>query len=362
VEGNKAIKRFISFLVITGVVTALLIIRDVPALTSSVKSGDISLIPPTPSYYVPSPANPISISFSRSGRFLAVGGESNQIVIMDLIKKTYNYVKVDAPETSVVISLSFSPDDRYIAAAGDFKGANIRIIDRAERSEAFSFDERTIASHIAFSPDSKYVLSVSYYNLKVWDINNRRLIRILKDDDMPTRAFFVNNGENIITNSGLRLWNWINGEPRARLINSGEQFRGISCQDRSCVFAGMDGLYLFDFASMSMKNLMPGDRGNITGIAYNRKSGAIASVVDDRKLVLMDMTGSITASRGIVGPVRAISFDPDGMVLALCSGGDSVAVFDMKGKEENTIDMSGILREKLNTIKEKISVLAGRIL
>ncbi len=158
------------------------------------------------------------------------------------------------------------------------------------------------------------------------------------------------------------MWSWVNGEPQSEREKSSELFRGISCGGRQCVFAGKDGLNLFDLDAMAMTNILPGDRSNITGIAFNPRAGIIASAVGDRKLVLTDTAGKVVATRGIVGPVRAISFDPAGFVLALCSGGDSVALFDIKGEDENITRKLKLIRETINRMKEKAEELARRIM
>jgi hypothetical protein len=133
------------------------------------------------------PATPVlpqvcSLAFRRDGRALAIAGYK-EVQIYDLGQSAVTG-RLSGP-CDVVRSLSFSPDGRWLAAAG---GQPARFGEVIVWNAATGELAQTLKGHsdyiyaIAFSPDSKLVATSSYDKLiKLWEVDTGRELRTFKD-------------------------------------------------------------------------------------------------------------------------------------------------------------------------------------
>jgi WD40 repeat protein len=113
---------------------------------------------------------------------------------------------------SVIKTISYSPDGKYLAVAGSDK--NIYIFDAAKRalSKTLTGHTRPVSS-LAFSPDGKTLISCSEHELiKVWDWQEGKFLQDIKsEEDMfgVKKISFSSDGKYFLTTSDrvqFRLW------------------------------------------------------------------------------------------------------------------------------------------------------------
>jgi WD40 repeat protein len=108
------------------------------------------------------------VQFSHSGKVLAVGNDAS-VELWDW-KNSERLVRFD-PVFSVFMSLSFSADDRWLAASGST--GPVVVYDVQQKKVARSFEKGKDVAACAIAPDGSRVIVVdSRQNAVVWDARN----------------------------------------------------------------------------------------------------------------------------------------------------------------------------------------------
>jgi transcriptional regulator with XRE-family HTH domain len=103
------------------------------------------------------------LAFSHNGKFLAAGDNAGDIQIFDVKngRSILNYTE----QTKTIYSLSWSPDDRYIASAsGDNLGSNgsVRVWNTSNRKTIYVYEHYLVAMQsVSWSPDGARIASAS---------------------------------------------------------------------------------------------------------------------------------------------------------------------------------------------------------
>ena len=114
-------------------------------------------------------ASVASIAWNSSGDLLAV---ANGLTIDLIDTVSYNRVALLTGYTQEVLSVTFSPDGRWLASGGD--NHTVKLWDTSNWTEIATLTGHfDWISSVAFSPDSRWLVSGSWDNtIKVWNTNN----------------------------------------------------------------------------------------------------------------------------------------------------------------------------------------------
>ncbi|KAF8439839.1 WD40-repeat-containing domain protein, partial [Boletus edulis BED1] len=136
-----------------------------------------------------------SISFSPDDRYLAIGGKEGKVQVWQV--KNGKQMAGMKPR-GTVYCLAVSVDGRQIAA-GTAEG-HIFIWDMETRKQVFSHNEDNSRIHaVDFSPDStRLVTASSNYNASVWDIATRQRVLLLPHDRAVLAAKYSSQGDRIV--------------------------------------------------------------------------------------------------------------------------------------------------------------------
>jgi len=214
--------------------------------------------------------NNSTVTFSRAGRFLAVGDELGRVKVWDFVKEIP--VATLSNQPSVIRFLSFlSEDGRLLAIDNDtvqlwdtvtwrelaswpvadsFQSV---VLSPDERRLAFAHNNRlttiwglatgekqmTLRGHkdrvrgVAFSPDGKFLLTGSEdATVKLWDLATQQARELTQSQFMAVHSVaFSADGKRLITGSGgreaIKIWDVVTLQETACLQASGQLFRGI---------------------------------------------------------------------------------------------------------------------------------------
>lgn len=284
----------------------------------------------------------ISARFSPDGSTLALGGY-REVRLMDVATRKVTVTL--AGHAEYVRSIAFSPDGKWLAAAGGLpqRSGEIKIWDvhTHQLLRALTGHKDCIYS-VAVSPDGKLLASGSYDELvKLWDAATGQEVRTLKDHtDAVFAVAFSPDGTRLASGAQdrtVKMWDVASGE---RLYTLSDPQDGIttiafSPSGKLLVAAGYDkAIYrwnLTDKAGTLARSLIA-DEDSILQLAWSP---------DGKVLVTSSADGSIrfrdAATLDPIGVldnqpdwVEALSISPDGKWLAAARYDGTLSLYDTK--------------------------------
>ena len=200
-----------------------------------------------------------SIAYSRCGRYLAsASGDSFGLIISsnDFTIRIWDIISgkeihVLRGHNSIINSVDFSPDNKYIvSASGDeFEDNSIRIweVNSGKQIQTLRGHTKKVNS-VVFSPDGRRIASSSDdYTIKVWDTFTGMLISTIKAHTKPVISVaFSPSGGLIVSTSWdqtVRVFDWKTG---METVNFNGHSSGVSsaffCFDKKRIIsASYDG-------------------------------------------------------------------------------------------------------------------------
>ena len=259
----------------------------------------------------------VGISFTPDGRQLVSASEDKTIRVWDL--PTGKTVRTIRGESTLgiqgkIYAIALSPDGKWLAVGGwnsdqsVFNEFGIRLYDFGSGRLVVRLETKNfLAFNLAFSPDSRYLISGNATNASVfasiWDVEQRQR----KHDLFGGAAVgFMPDGARAVTNSrkGLTLWR----------VADGGQTLGVGGHSASVVSLAVapDGTIASGDESGEIRLWDPGS------MSYKRSEQT-------------DVPSQVLARQG--SSAGNLNFSPDGRTLLACAGaapnGHSCQIYDL---------------------------------
>jgi len=214
-------------------------------------------------------------------------------------------------------------------------------------------------SSVAFSPDGKTLASGAIDGvINLWNPYNGKLIKKLElditDDSKKWKKgvkslLFTPDGKQIISGYGdyvIRVWNVANGEP-VRLFKNGGYYVSISSDGSILAHSDMayekwegkyqylNGAKLIDLRTGKLLHKLYGHGNNVYSIALSPDGKLVATGSADETMILWNVSNGKRIKRDWhgTGTIRALSFTPDGSILAGSDGKTLRLWYMEKGKK-----------------------------
>lgn len=254
--------------------------------------------------------SPLStVCFSPDGRFVAAAGADGVVRVWDVQTKTE--VRGLRGHTDWVTSVAFSPDGRFLASGASEKDNTLRVFELPPLDSASAAGGHMLAVNaVAVSPNGKFAATAGTdQTIKVWDIaTGKEVATLVGNADTPFALAFLGNdgvvmGGRVPTGTVGRLHFWGTTPPRAgEAVPTGEVYTVVATPDGSKVGA---------WASRQSV----GDKKNNTYELYDAKGKLLTSVPDRGR------------------DVRSATFTPDLTWVVAGDDAGAVRIFDMATKE-----------------------------
>jgi WD40 repeat protein len=268
-----------------------------------------------------------------------------------------------AVNPSVVEALAFSPDGNKLACSG--WDNSVRLWDLSGVKSGSLVDEPIILPHesvpfaLAFSPDGKRLACGGNHSLKLWSCASAGYALLARRDGLSYRCLaFSPDGSTLAlgcNDGSVRLVDGETAEEWAVLRGHNDVVRSLafSPDGSRLVSSGQDRqIMLWDaIEGTSIRSLGTSGPNPVQVVAFSPRGdrvavGELSGFAQD--VTLIDpATGEIrTRLVGHDAGVNALTFSPDGQMLATAGGDSTIKLWNLKdGKERVSLtDGVGILR------------------
>jgi len=291
--------------------------------------------------------NLTSMGFSKDGKYLAVG--AMRVRVFEI--STGEEVMRTSPHRTVVHSLAFSPDGRYLAAAG--YGGSARLFDVRNGGEVRSVEHEGGIWGIAYSPDGQYLATAGQdHTARLWNAYDGREVIRFAHKDHVWRVQFTPDGRHLITVSSdrtARLWEVPSGRETARMIHDSGITALALTPDGNFLITGSEdvAVQIWEIPGRRWEGRMPhGDK--VRSVAFSPDDRFIATASgnpmsdahrDDAVRIWDFATGNMIAHLKHRGVPDRVVFSPSGRYLAGLANDRLVRIWDSAtGREVSRVN------------------------
>jgi WD40 repeat protein len=299
-----------------------------------------------------------AVAFSPDGTTLATGSLV-EVILWDLKRQPPRMIRTLKPKSielgqnnypSVVQSLKFSPDSKTLAA-GHYDSGGVLLWDLTGelREEVARLDGGTTRT-VAFSPDSKTLVSVgSGGRLWLWDVagkTSKLRGKIAGHAGAVPGAAFAPDGKTLVSGGSdgtVRFWDLTGTEAKPKLPVKGhdDEVRGVvvAPDGKTLVTSSHDRtLRLWDLGDGQPKPRVtfPTEAGYATSLAFITDGKELISGNDDHTLRVWDVSGERPRllkkwgeSQGGGDEIWRLAISPDGKTAATSGRRHSLGLWDL---------------------------------
>lgn len=237
--------------------------------------------------------------------------------------------------SSVVTSVAFSPDGRFIVSASHDNTLKFWNMDGRLLKTVRGHSNRI--EGVAFSPDSKLIVSASHDNtLKLWGVDGRRQRTIGVGSAQPSSVTFSPDGKIIASgcsDNTVKLWD-VNGKLFKTLKGHLAPVTSVAFSPDSTMIASASQDKTINLWQMdgTLIRTIDGHKDWVTSVAFSPDGGSIVSGSRDKTIKVWHTDGKLLQTiEGHEGWVTSVAFSPDGKVIASAGGDNMVKLWQLDG-------------------------------
>ncbi len=224
----------------------------------------------------------------------------------------------------LVISLSFSPDDKLLVTGGADGKIHLWEVDSRKQISNFKAHNDWISS-VVFSPDGKIIASSSRSSVvKLWDVKTGKCLRILRGHTDVAREISFNHSGTILASSSddktIKLWDVNTGQLIKTLQGHSSQIWRLAIAPNNQILASGSSdssIKIWDISTGSCLKTLDEHNDSILAIVFSHDSQILASGSKDKIIKLWDVnTGECIKNLiGHTDTARSLAFTKDDKTL-----------------------------------------------
>jgi eukaryotic-like serine/threonine-protein kinase len=277
----------------------------------------------------------LNVAFRPDGRAIALAANDKMVRLVD--PATGETIGSPVPHHGVVSDMAFSPDSKTLLTVSE---KTMRMWDAATGSPIGSpFTHEAIVTYVAYSPDGKTLITVDHDQkaARLWDVGTGKPIsRPLTHQSWIFSASISPNSKTVLTtgyDDAARLWDAATGNPTGvEFVNKGIVFQGVFSPDGKTVLTGSadQTARLWDAATGKPVGSPLTHQGPVYYVAYSPDGKTVLTGSADQMARLWDAaTGNaIGAPSPNQGRASAIAYSPDAKSVLTVAADGTPRVWD----------------------------------
>lgn len=281
------------------------------------------------------------------------------IEVLPIVEKNWS-ASLQALEghSSLVKSISFSPDGRLLASASR---GGVRLWDPVTGTSRGTLESHSEdCNAVVFSPDSRLLASASSHTIILWDLNTKVPQRTLDNTNRVKKILFSSNGRLLASASWdqtVKIWDLITGalqetfgdpslyenDPELAEQDPEMTFRRkmtFSPEGHFLAFTSVDTIELWDTRERIFRHRLKGHGDLVRSMAFSPNGQMLASGSSDKTIRLWNpVTGACQSIlEGHSGGISSLNFSPNGQLLASGSDDRNIKLWNSLGVLQGTLE------------------------
>jgi len=285
------------------------------------------------------------VAFSPDGKRLATASQDKTAKVWDAHSGKQLYTLTD--HKGSVVGVAFSLDGKFVATASKDKTAKLWDADAGKLLRTLSLD--AVATHIAFSPESKRLATSGNKTAKVWDVTSgTELLTLPGHTDRVDWVAFNPKGDRLATASRdktAKVWNADSGKELLTMSGHTDWVTSVafSSDGKFLATSSFDGsAKVWDALAVGgALYTLSGHAAGIEQVTFSPDDRYLATASGDNTAKLWDASPSVGELRTFspkAGELMGIALGVDGTRLAASSSNAGIVILDaISGNLLNTI-------------------------